>query len=98
MDNKKDRKFYWDLKEFVNNNTTNVEQVKKQSLKDVISGVLSENKIYKQNNFEHETDSNQIVSSYLKALSSAEKKNIPNIVHAKNSTINPFNLTEQKKL
>jgi hypothetical protein len=99
MDNKNNRQFYWEVKDFINNNTPKTPEVKKPSLKDAISNVLSENKIYKTNSFVKDTDSNEIVSSFLQSLSATEKKNIPSIaLHSKNSTLNPFNLTESKKV
>jgi hypothetical protein len=97
MDNKENRQFYWEVKQFVNgNHTPKASEVKKPSVKDAISGVLSENDVYKQNNFVKNTRTNDVVRSYLNVLGTQEKKNTPEtIMFTKNSTLNPFNILNE---
>jgi hypothetical protein len=100
MDNKQNRQFYWEVKQFLsNNNTPAAPEVKKTSVKDAIKGVLSENNQYQQTAFIKETGTNDVVRSYLTALGNIEKKNNPNCVaYTKNAVSNPFNLAEDADL
>ena len=97
MDNKQNRQFYWEVKQFINgNNTPKAPEVKKPSVKDAISGVLGENSVYKQTSFVPNTGTNDVVRSYLHTLGDSEKKNTPSsILFTKNSVANPFNLLNE---
>lgn len=100
MDNKENRQFYWEVKQFVNgNHTPKAPEVKKPSVKDAISGVLSENEVYRQNTFTKNTGTNDVVRSYLNVLGTQEKKNDPGtIMFTKNSTFNPFNILNEAEV
>jgi len=100
MDNKENRQFYWEVKQFINgNHTPKAPEVKKPSVKDAISGVLSENEVYRQNTFTKNTGTNDVVRSYLNVLGTQEKKNDPGtIMFTKNSTFNPFNILNEAEV
>lgn len=94
MDNKDNRSFYWEVKDFLNKKPQTFEQ-KKSSLKDSIVGILNENNLLRNSSFSDDTHMTQDVSKYLRALSGEEKKYDPgHPSYAKNSTVNPFTLNE----
>jgi hypothetical protein len=94
MDNKNNRSFYWEVKDFLNKKPETFVP-KKHSLKESISGILNENKMFRQSSFNEETHLTEDVSRYLRALTGEEKKYAPkNISYAKNSLANPFQLKE----
>lgn len=94
MDNKDNRTFYWEVKDFLNKKPQTFEQ-KKSSLKDSIVGILNENNLLRNSSFSNDTHMTQDVSKYLRALSGEEKKYDPgHPSYAKNSTVNPFTLNE----
>lgn len=94
MDNKNNRSFYWEVKDFLNKKPETFEP-KKHSLKESISGILNENKIFRQSSYIEESHVSQDVSKYLKAWIGEEKKYTPkNVSYAKNSLANPFQLKE----
>jgi hypothetical protein len=95
MDNKNNRSFYWEVKDFLNKKPETFVP-KKHSLKESISGILNENKMFRQSSFNEETHLTEDVSRYLRALTGEEKKYIPkNIAYAKNSLANPFQLINE---
>ena len=95
MDNKNNRSFYWEVKDFLNKKPETFEP-KKHSLKESISGILNENKIFRQSSYIEETHATQDVSKYLRAWTGEEKKYTPkNISYAKNSLANPFQLINE---
>jgi hypothetical protein len=97
MDNKDNRSFYWEVKDFLNKKPQTFEQ-KKSSLKDSIVGILNENNLLRNSSFSDDTHMTQDVSKYLRALSGEEKKYDPgHPSYAKNSTVNPFTLNEYTK-
>lgn len=97
MDNKQDRQFYWEVKQFLNNDAASQPVAKKPSIKDAISSVVNENNVFKQSNFIKNTESQKVVPSYLSDLSKAEKGYNPECkAYTSNKTVNPFNLHEQK--
>jgi hypothetical protein len=98
MDNKQDRQFYWEVKQFLNNGGPKETVSKaKPSIKDAISSVVNENKVFKQNNFSNETSLQKVVPSYLYGLIKAEKGFQPSCkAYTSNNTVNPFNITEEK--
>jgi hypothetical protein len=94
MDNKQNRSFYWEVKDFLNKKPETFEQ-KKSSLKDSIVGILNENNLLRSSSFSNDAHMTQDVSKYLRTLSGEEKKYDPgHPSYAKNSTVNPFTLNE----
>ena len=95
MDNKNNRSFYWEVKDFLNKKPESFEP-KKHSLKESISGILNKNKIFRQSSYIEETHATQDVSKYLRAWTGEEKKYTPkNVSYAKNSLANPFQLINE---
>jgi len=94
MDNKNNRAFYWEVKDFLNKKSETFEP-KKNSLKDSINGILNEKNTIRQNSFNPNTNTTKDVSKYLHTLMGEENKALPSsIAHAKNSLVNPFALNE----
>ena len=94
MDNKQNRQFYWEVKQFLN--TSPVPFVPKAaSLKDSIGSVLKENSPYKQNNFIKDSGSVNVAKTTLGNHRKVELANLPSCAaYTKNGNTNPFNITE----
>jgi hypothetical protein len=94
MDNKQDRQFYWEVKDFMQRNPT-PKPSNKPSLKDSIKSVLHENKPYKVSNFSFQSNIIQPSNQLIGVHSKIEKGNAPSCVaYTRNGSSNPFNLSE----
>ena len=94
MDNKNNRLFYWEVKDFLTKKTELFES-KKDSLKDSINQILNENKTFRQSSFVNNPKVTDAVKSQIELISVDEKKYISESTKTKtNSLSNPFNLVE----
>jgi hypothetical protein len=94
MDNKNNRLFYWNVKDFMDKKPVLTEQ-KKNSLKETISKVLNENTEYKRSSFVNDPNVTDKVRRQIELISEdtsrylSKKDNKPT-----NSLSNPFYLSE----
>jgi hypothetical protein len=95
MDNKQNRQFYWEVKDFMNKKPETYVP-KKDTLKESIASVMNKNNIYRQNDFEKETTmSSGLVNQYLTEMVRVEKKETAKDPHlTNNKTSNAFFLKE----
>jgi hypothetical protein len=94
MDNKQNRQFYWEVKQFLNTSPVPFAP-KAASLKDSIGSVLKENSPYKQNNFVKDSGSVNTAKTTLGNHRKVELANLPSCAaYTKNGNTNPFNITE----
>jgi hypothetical protein len=90
MDNKNNRLFYWNVKDFLNKSPDQFE-VKKESLKESINNVLSSNKIFRQSNFSTDMSSVDVTSKQIELISEDQKKYVSKKTNdTVNSLSNPF--------
>jgi hypothetical protein len=95
MDNKQDRKFYWEVSDFIKKSPNPETQKKTESLKDAVKNILEQKNIYKTNSFIESKDSVNIASKCINAIKQDEIGYQPkNISHNKTNLSNPFNLKE----
>jgi hypothetical protein len=97
MDNKQDRNFYWNIKEFMSKPHNTVSpQTNTNSIKESINGVLNQNAMYKTTNFQSNITSANHISQAISAVERNNKKGTPdNIGNTKNITSNPFGMVNE---
>jgi hypothetical protein len=100
MDNKQNRQFYWEVKDFMNKNP-NLNPIKesKSSVKDAVQNVLDKNVQYKQTQFNPNTNTVSAVSQEIKSISESEKgynHGCKALTH--NKDVNHFSLRKQNNL
>lgn len=97
MDNKQNRQFYWEVKDFMGKNpNVNVNNTPKSTIKDVAKTILEQEKIYKQNNFDPKSNTVNTVSQTINVVSNIEKGYNPNsVAYTKNQNINGFGLIKE---
>lgn len=99
MDNKQDRQFYWEVKDFMNKNPENAKSsTQKPKVVDSVRQVLEQNKIYQQSSFDAKSSVVNNVNSQLSAISKSENgyaNNSP--AYSKNNISNPFQLNERRE-
>ena len=93
MDNKKDKQFYWEVKNFLSRNTkTNVPAEKKSSLKDISKNILEQNNLFKQPN---NLSKPETINAAKEILGSLEKErrgyDVSCVAFTRNNISNPFN-------
>ena len=103
MDNKNNRLFYWNVKDFMERKPVLFEQ-KRNSLKDTVSKVLNENNEYHTTNFVNDKNLVNDIHRQIERISLDEQKYVSSKTKEKsNSLSNPFYLkeaiaTERKQL
>jgi hypothetical protein len=97
MDNKQNRQFYWEVKDFMNKNpNTEAPIAKKPSVVNSVKSILEQNNVYKQNSFNAKSNTVNTVSQVIKTVSSAEKGYDPSCVaYTKNQDVNGFKLIKE---
>ena len=97
MDNKQNRQFYWEVKDFMAKKS-NVDNKKPESLKESVKKILNEKNLYKTTNFIEETPLLNSVANHINKISHLERGYVTNdIRHARNNISNPFYLMEDEK-
>ena len=99
MDNKQDRQFYWEVKDFMNKNPDiATPSNQKPKVVDSVKQILEQNKLYKQSGFDAKSSAVNNVNSQLSAISKSENgyaNNSP--AYSKNNISNPFQLNERRE-
>ena len=99
MDNKQDRQFYWEVKDFMNKNPEiATPSNQKSKVVDSVKQILEQNKLYKQSAFDAKSSAVNNVNSQLSAISKSENgyaNNSP--AYSKNNISNPFQLNERRE-
>jgi hypothetical protein len=97
MDNKQDRQFYWEVKNFMSKN--NVPAAPKPQKPDVISSVknvLEQNNIYKQSSFNPNINSPNIIRQAISSMETIRANGTPNCkAFTKNIESNPFKVIKE---
>jgi len=94
MDNKNNRLFYWNVKDFMERKPVLFEQ-KRNSLKDAVSKVLNENNTYHTSDFVNDKNLVNDIHRQIERISLDEQKYVSSKTNKKtNSLSNPFYLSE----
>ena len=97
MDNKQDRQFYWEVKNFMSKN--NVPAAPKPQKPDVMSSVknvLEQNNIYKQSSFNPNINSPNIIRQAISSMETIRANGTPNCkAFTKNIASNPFKVIKE---
>jgi hypothetical protein len=93
MDNNKDRKFYWEVKDFMNKKHEPKPSTPSSSLKDSIKNVLEQNNSYVQKTFDQNSQAVNIGSNFISQNATVQKGYNTNCVaYTKNKNINDFSV------
>lgn len=97
MDNKNDRQFYWQIKDFMGQSHTPPAQPKKKvDVTSVAKNIVEQNKPYKQSSFDANLTSKNTISQAINYITAKEEKNKPSsALIAKNNTSNPFRMVNE---
>ena len=97
MDNKQDRNFYWNIKDFMGKpHNPIMPQINPKNIKESINGVLNQNAVYKTTNFQSNITSARHISQAISAVERNNQKGTPdNIGNTKNITSNPFGVVNE---
>jgi hypothetical protein len=97
MDNKQDRNFYWNIKDFMSKPHNPVSpQTNTNNIKESINGVLNQNAVYKTTNFQSNITSARHISQAISAVERNNQKGTPdNIGNTKNITSNAFGVVNE---
>lgn len=97
MDNKKDRQFYWEVKDFMSK--SNVPAAPKAQKPDVMSSVknvLEQNNIYRQSSFNANINSANTIRQAISSMESIKANGTPNCkAFTKNIASNPFKVIKE---
>jgi hypothetical protein len=101
MDNNKDRKFYWEVKDFMTKKHEPKTSTPSSSLKDSIKNVLEQNNSYVQKTFDKASEAVNIGSNFIAKNVDAQKGYNTNCAaYTKNKNVNDFSvgkmITEQQ--
>ena len=93
MDNKQDRQFYWEVKDFMNKNPQNAPSSNsKPKVVDSVRQILEQNKIYQQSSFDAKSDAVNITNNIISFSKNAEKGyDNSSAAYTKNKDTHPFN-------
>jgi hypothetical protein len=97
MDNKQDRNFYWEVKDFMGKPQEIHKPVKTPNdMVSSIKNILEQNKLYKPSSFNHNINSASTIRQAINAIERNNQKGTPeNIQHTKNITSNPFGVIRE---
>jgi len=97
MDNKQDRNFYWEVKDFMGKpRTSDVPAQKPNDMVSSIKNILEQNKLYKPSSFNPNINSEPAIRQAISAIERNNQKGTPeNIQHTKNITSNPFGVIRE---
>jgi hypothetical protein len=97
MDNKQDRNFYWEVKDFMGKPQEIHKPVKTPNdMVSSIKNIIEQNKLYKPSSFNHNINSASTIRQAINAIERNNQKGTPeNIQHTKNITSNPFGVIRE---
>ena len=97
MDNKQDRNFYWQVKDFMGKPRTSDVPVKKpDDMVSSIKNILEQNKLYKPSSFNPNINSEPAIRQAINSIERNNQKGTPeNIQHTKNIASNPFGVIRE---
>lgn len=97
MDNKQDRNFYWEVKDFMGKpRTSDVPAQKPNDMVSSIKNILEQNKLYKPSSFNPNINSEPAIRQAISAIEQNNQKGTPeNIQHTKNIASNPFGVIRE---
>jgi hypothetical protein len=97
MDNKQDRQFYWEVKDFLQQKPqTHTPKIKQPDVVSIVKNVLEQNKVYKQSSFNPNINSVNTIRQAIGAMESAKMKGTPDCVaFTKNIPQNPFGVIKE---
>jgi hypothetical protein len=97
MDNKQDRNFYWEVKDFMGKPQEIHKPVKTPNdMVSSIKNILEQNKLYKPSSFNSNINSASTIRQAINAIERNNQKGTPeNIQHTKNITSNPFGVIRE---
>ena len=97
MDNKQDRNFYWEVKDFMGKPHEINKPVKTpDNMVSSIKNILEQNKLYKPSSFNPNINSASTIRQAINAIERNNQNGTPeNIQHTKNITSNPFGLIRE---
>ena len=79
MDNKQDRQFYWEVKDFMSGkHTPSTPKIPKVNVVDSVKNILEHNKVYKQSSFNPNINTPNVIRQAINAMESAKKAGNPN--------------------
>ena len=97
MDNKQDRNFYWEVKDFMGKPQEIHKPVKTPNdMVSSIKNILEQNKLYKPSSFNPNINSASTIRQAINAIERNNQNGTPeNIQHTKNITSNPFGVIRE---
>lgn len=97
MDNKENRKFYWEVKDFIqDSNKVQPKSVNKSSVLNSVKNIIEQNKPYTQNTFNSKINSNNNISQALSYGEKAANAGDPKCQgYSKNLFKNPFGVIKE---
>ena len=97
MDNKQDRNFYWEVKDFMGKPQEIHKPVKTPNdMVSSIKNILEQNKLYKPSSFNSNINSASTIRQAINAIERNNQRGTPeNIQHTKNITSNPFGVIRE---
>ena len=97
MDNKQDRNFYWQVKDFMGKPRTSDVPVKKpDDMVSSIKNILEQNKLYKPSSFNPNINSEPAIRQAINSIERNNQKGTPeNIQYTKNIASNPFGVIKE---
>jgi|688.fasta_scaffold284139_1 hypothetical protein len=97
MDNKQDRQFYWEVKNFLNKNSEPMAPKPSQgNLNSAAKTIMEQNNQYKQSTFKPNIDNDTSINNLVNYIAATHKKAEPSsIAHQKTAHINPFGMISE---
>ena len=97
MDNKKDRQFYWEVKDFMGrSNVPPTPAPQKPNVMSSVKNILEQNKLYKQSSFNPNINSANTIRQAISAMETIKSNGTPNTkAFTKNIASNPFKVIKE---
>jgi hypothetical protein len=98
MDNKQDRKFYWEVKDFMGKKHAPQAAPTSQNpnLVNSVKNVLEQNKVYKQSSFNSNINSANTIRQAITAMEAGKARGTPeSVAYTKNIASNPFGVLKE---
>jgi hypothetical protein len=97
MDNKKDRQFYWEVKDFMGrSNVPATPAPQKPSVMSSVKNILEQNKLYKQSSFSPNINSANTIRQAISAMETIRANGTPSTkAFTKNIASNPFKVIKE---
>jgi hypothetical protein len=97
MDNKQDRQFYWEVKDFMGrNNVLATPAPQKPNVVSSVKNILEQNKLYKQSSFSPNINSANTIRQAISSMENIRANGTPNTkAFTKNIASNPFKVIKE---